>query len=229
MSADPKHPMQPIVFVGDVARFKENKIVRFLVNEYGMNKLCRTFPDAFTEGPDGPSDFDDDWTQLAQLIGDSVSRAGDLSYFDREVLEKADAELERIMKSELTPEDTQELPGFTPPHVESGTARLKSIAQLTGENEGGVVFPFKYEMQQLPVGDLGAGMKAEIVVPGMTYRQWLIGKALNGDFSVAGLRAQGMPHDISDETIDKRVTVYERFADRIIARQQKREAATQGQ
>lgn len=33
----------------------------------------------------------DDWTQLAQLIGYSVSGAGDLSYFDRKVIAAADA------------------------------------------------------------------------------------------------------------------------------------------
>lgn len=75
-----KHPIQPIDIADDgVVRFKKNKIVRHLLdthpscglNEYpscGLNELAAM-------------DFaDDDWRQLAQLIGCSLSEYGTLSY-----------------------------------------------------------------------------------------------------------------------------------------------------
>lgn len=86
-----KHPMQPVQWDGQgVIRFKENGIVRFLVDwarERGMslNELSMM---RFS---------DEDWTQLAQLIGYSVSGAGDLSYFDRKVLKAADTAAEQLI------------------------------------------------------------------------------------------------------------------------------------
>jgi len=73
-------PMQPIVRIDGVARFKENQIVRWLLDrgDENMNTIaCMNFSD-------------EDRTQFAQLIGYSVSGAGDLDYFDRDVLAKAD-------------------------------------------------------------------------------------------------------------------------------------------
>ena len=83
------HPMQPIVFdEHNVARFKENKICSFLIDvgSIDLNDIARQ------------NFSDEDRTQFAQLIGHSVSGAGDLPYFDREVLAKADAEVESISK-----------------------------------------------------------------------------------------------------------------------------------
>lgn len=77
--------MQPIVLDRHgVARFKANAIVQHLLADgpFDMNTLAS-------------GDFsDDDRTQFVQLIGYSVSGAGDLDYFDRRVLDRADAEVE---------------------------------------------------------------------------------------------------------------------------------------
>ena len=86
-----KHPMQPVQYVDDVIRFKENAIVRFL-QEFATQRgrdldSLATMP--FTK---------DDWTQFMQLLGYSISGAGDLSYFDRKVLAQADAEAAKLFK-----------------------------------------------------------------------------------------------------------------------------------
>lgn len=66
-----RHPMQPIVAVKGVARFKENKIVSMLLDTHptiDLNILARM-------------DFSRaDRNQFAQLIGYSVSGFGDLGY-----------------------------------------------------------------------------------------------------------------------------------------------------
>ena len=70
----PKHPMQPLV-VDDhgITRFKKNSIVRYLLDAgpFDMNSLDLI-----------PSFSDEDRTQLAQLIGYSMSGFGELSYVD---------------------------------------------------------------------------------------------------------------------------------------------------
>jgi hypothetical protein len=73
-------PMQPLVIdqVGTV-RFKENAVVRYLLDNGGvdMNQLCTL-------------DFsDEDRSQFAQLIGYSVSGYGELSYVSDESYERA--------------------------------------------------------------------------------------------------------------------------------------------
>lgn len=75
---DQKNPIQPLVMVDDVLRYKENKVVRALF-EHGqatgldMNELIvRRFDN-------------DDYVQFAQLIGYSHSGASTLSYFPDEV------------------------------------------------------------------------------------------------------------------------------------------------
>lgn len=81
-----RHPMQPIVMVGKVARFKENKIVRMLLDTHpnmDLNKIaCMSFSRA-------------DRNQLAQLIGYSVSGFGDLGYSFPSDVAEADAEVEQ--------------------------------------------------------------------------------------------------------------------------------------
>ena len=76
--SDTKHPMQPIVLVDGIARFKENRLVRFLVDKYGLNELLKQ---RYT---------DDDWSQLFQLMGYSVGSFGGLSFADPETVAKAD-------------------------------------------------------------------------------------------------------------------------------------------
>lgn len=97
-----KHPVQPVQWDGrGVVRFKGNAIVRYLLDfararGCSLNELA-VMP--FT---------DDDWTQLAQLMGYSVSGAGDLSYFDPDALLEADRRVEELLAQQ--PTDPKALP-----------------------------------------------------------------------------------------------------------------------
>ena len=76
-----KHPIQPVVKDDrGVERFKENAIVRYLFDSgaCNMNVLARL-----------PFDREDR-EQFAQLIGYSLSGAGDLSYMSDETLSAAE-------------------------------------------------------------------------------------------------------------------------------------------
>ena len=86
-----KHPMQPVEFdARGVIRFKENKIVSYLLdlstngNKGGMNQIA-VMP--FSQ---------EDREQFAQLIGYSVSGYGDLSYVSEDTIAKADLEAEKL-------------------------------------------------------------------------------------------------------------------------------------
>ena len=74
------HPIQPLAAdEHGTIRFKENKIVNFLTKQFGLNELAAMdFPQ-------------EDWEQLAQLIGYSLSGFGDLSYVRDATWETADA------------------------------------------------------------------------------------------------------------------------------------------
>ena len=77
----PQNPIQPLVVVNDVLRFKANKIVQHLLEccenriHADMNSIA---VGAFSR---------DDRAQFAQLIGYSWSGAGDLSYMPSRILE----------------------------------------------------------------------------------------------------------------------------------------------
>ncbi len=81
------HPMQPIYLASDsVIRFRHNPLVtciqRFAASKgFGLDELKKHLPSA----------TDDDWQQLAQLLGYSVSGFGDLSYANPDTVQKADA------------------------------------------------------------------------------------------------------------------------------------------
>lgn len=82
------HPIQPVVLDDrGTARFKENKIVRYLLDLCTMKGICDLNQLAIMGFPR------EDHEQLAQLIGYSVSGAGDLSYFSDEVYEFAAAQV----------------------------------------------------------------------------------------------------------------------------------------
>lgn len=85
---NPKHPMQPIVISGGTARFKPNKIVRYLLDNGGfdLNKLAAT-GDLFSK---------DDWSQFAQLIGYSVGGYESLSYSRKKIVKQAWAEVDKV-------------------------------------------------------------------------------------------------------------------------------------
>lgn len=76
-----KHSLQNIIKDDNgVIRFQENLIVSHLVKAYpgGLNALAE-------------KEFsNEDWEQLAQLIGYSVSGFGDLSYASDEAIAEAD-------------------------------------------------------------------------------------------------------------------------------------------
>lgn len=82
-----KHPMQPVEMVDKVLRFKENAIVRHLLDNGGidLNKIARL---NFT---------DEDREQFAQLIGYSVSGYHELSYVSDESAAKASALANEIL------------------------------------------------------------------------------------------------------------------------------------
>lgn len=89
-----KLPMQPI-YIDDegVARFRLNRIVRYLVNLHngGLNGLQRELIGLAER---------EDWEQLAQLIGYSVSGFGDLDYASPEAVAAADAEAQRVVSAQ---------------------------------------------------------------------------------------------------------------------------------
>lgn len=82
-----KHPIQPVEFVDDIIRFRENKIVRFLLDQYapGLNDLHVRF-----------NDDAEDYEQLMMLIGYSVSGFGDLD-INRRTIPVADAMASRLI------------------------------------------------------------------------------------------------------------------------------------
>lgn len=83
------HPMQPMYFDRyETLRFKENKIVRFLVDsgKANLNDLaCIDFPQ-------------EDREQFAQLIGYSVDGFGELGYVRKRVLSEVYAVADELIK-----------------------------------------------------------------------------------------------------------------------------------
>lgn len=66
------HPMQHVVRVGNVIRFRENEIVRYLLDHGGIDlNHLGGMPGRFSLA---------DWEQFYQLIGYSVSGYGDLAH-----------------------------------------------------------------------------------------------------------------------------------------------------
>lgn len=89
-----KHPIQPLVTVAGVTRFKENKLVRFLLDNgpNNMNTLALV-----------PFDIEDR-VQFAQLIGYSLDGFGELSYVSDEDYETAVA---RVNNPELSSQEAR--------------------------------------------------------------------------------------------------------------------------
>lgn len=85
-----KHPMQPIYRdKHGVVRFKENKLVAFLLDAgpFDMNQIAMM------------NFSDEDREQFAQLIGYSVSGFGELPYAHDDAVAAADAIAETVLKS----------------------------------------------------------------------------------------------------------------------------------
>ena len=91
---DLKNPIQPLCFdKHDVLRFKENKIVSYMLDagkrgeKFDLNTLaCLDFTD-------------DDREQLAQLIGYSFDGWGDLSYVSDETWKRAARARSKVKKA----------------------------------------------------------------------------------------------------------------------------------
>lgn len=87
-----KHPIQPLgLDPNGVLRFKENKIVSFLLKT-SVNDLNKLIMMNFSQ---------EDWEQFNQLIGYSLSGFGDLSCVRDEVYETAEAMYEDKENNEL--------------------------------------------------------------------------------------------------------------------------------
>ena len=87
-TAATERPLQPIYLDSQgIARFRENSIVRFILDN-GTNDMNRLARLDFT---------DEDREQFAQLIGYSVSGFGDLSYVSPETVAAADAIVEQLL------------------------------------------------------------------------------------------------------------------------------------
>lgn len=88
-TALPPHPDQPIYLDSDGrARFRENKIVRFLLNAgpFDLNQICQM--------PWDPEDY----THLMQLIGYSIDGYGELSTSPAERVIRADEIAAKLRK-----------------------------------------------------------------------------------------------------------------------------------
>jgi len=83
-----KHPDQPLVLVGGIIRFKQNKVVDFLLEcaregkKFDLNALWILYHRKLFSI--------EDMVQLYQLIGYSVSGFGDISNFPKKTIRKFD-------------------------------------------------------------------------------------------------------------------------------------------
>ena len=119
----PKNPMQPIITDGQgVVRFKSNKLVEILLDHgqatgLGLNELAaKYYRDESTR---------DDWQQLAQLIGYSVSGFGDLSYVDDETYNAASEMADKgVSEQEAKIMVLEEMLGYLRANLQAPMAKL---------------------------------------------------------------------------------------------------------
>ena len=83
-----KHPIQPIINVNGIYRFKQNKIVRYLLDNGGID--LNQIAILACEGEFSK----EEQSHFAQLIGYSVGGYADLSYVTNKEYERATAQLE---------------------------------------------------------------------------------------------------------------------------------------
>lgn len=84
-----RHPMQPVVLVDGVARFKQNGIIDWLFNTGRLDLNTIAAIGDFT---------DEDRMQIAQLLGYSVDGFADLSYAAEDVIVAAESEVARVVR-----------------------------------------------------------------------------------------------------------------------------------
>ena len=105
LSEDPRHPMQPVVVADDgIHRFKVNPLVEYLLRTHPTENLntLSMFVANMTRRRAAQLGFrgapsDDDYGQLMQLIGYSVSGASGIESISDEVFQNAMAESQALM------------------------------------------------------------------------------------------------------------------------------------
>lgn len=100
-----KHPIQPVVLDEDGrARFVENRIVRFLLDQYepGLQDLSVRFGSGRDEAE--RADERADWEHLMMLIGYSVAGFGDLEP-DRRTLAVVDRKAAKLVAARQAGEE----------------------------------------------------------------------------------------------------------------------------
>ncbi len=87
-----RHPVQPIVWDGNVVRFKRNNLVSHLLDSssFDLNFWCRRVR---CYGENSKADYE----QLMQLIGYSVSGAADIPEVSNRVLNIAQAQVDAMV------------------------------------------------------------------------------------------------------------------------------------
>jgi hypothetical protein len=99
------HPMQPLEVYNGRVRFKPNGLVGYLVDWCAAKNRSAGYGKIDADGP--APDLNElarmnfskeDWMQLAQLLGYSVSGYGGLSYASEESIKRADEAAERLTK-----------------------------------------------------------------------------------------------------------------------------------
>ncbi len=101
-----KHPIQPIILDDNgTARFKENKIVSYLLDKTTKTKICDLNDIAIFVANGTFSN--EDREQLAQLIGYSVGGAADLSYMSDEIIDEANKQAESLMNKDQVKEEKE--------------------------------------------------------------------------------------------------------------------------
>lgn len=92
----PKHPMQPIIWKNNIIRFKENKLVRMLLEHSSKTGLDLN---TLTEKTYYKPSYKEDWNQFAQLIGYSVSGFSELNYANKNIIYEADKRAQIMIKA----------------------------------------------------------------------------------------------------------------------------------
>ncbi len=89
-----KHPMQPLEFDKEgIIRFKQNAIVKFLIDQYSTQVLNYIYVSG---------DFPwEDYKQFVQLSGHRVSSCKDMKYATDEEIKRLDQMVNEMTKSRL--------------------------------------------------------------------------------------------------------------------------------
>lgn len=165
----PKHPMQPIVLAGKTIRFKENAIVSWLVRKSAGRNLLNDI---------AAMDFsDDDQSQLAQLIGCTVSGFGDMSYASPKMVAKADRIAAKVLAAKPKGRPREHIGGRTFVQVVLDDETLDIWNDLPDDASSMVRALIRDDAELMSDGDprapLSQGYKRQVVLDGATLEVWL--------------------------------------------------------